>query len=129
MDLIDCVLENRFIKGLYPDGVSNDLCVGHLGLNADADFSLDIHVRKAPSQEVKKWGEWGKDYDRVVFVMRGTHIDNIDIFGCGQFDFERLSCSHMDERFYFELAGSNWKIAFSFKTLTIQQCRTYISDD
>src|ERR1700712_4580793 len=126
MNLIDGILNGEFLHIIFPDGLKEDVYVGHLGLDPGADFSLNIHVKQKPNREIAKWGVWGENYDTIVIALLGTRIDDIQISGWKNIDFQKINYTYDNERYRLESEGMEWKIQFTFQTLTFQQCRTYM---
>ncbi|RJX74127.1 hypothetical protein [Pseudomonas sp. LS-2] len=127
MNFIDCVYNNTFLKTIFPKGVTDLVFMAHIGLNPESEFSLNIHTKQKPSREVPKWGVWGVNYDTVVITMLGTGIDHIQISDWNKIGYSILRCESLNGKFRLETVGEDWAVAFTFKTLTFQQCRTYRS--
>jgi hypothetical protein len=60
LNLIECILNNKFLNTLYPEDILTPVYLAHLGLNRNSDFSLDVHVNQQPCREVSKMGSMGE---------------------------------------------------------------------
>lgn len=127
MNIVDSIYNNIFLKKIFSCGITGEIYIGHLGLNPDADFSANLHVKQQPEIEIHKWGKWGENYDTIVIALLGTQIDDLEITGWKQVSFSQAQCSNVDKRYVLQSAGDGWKVHFTYKTLTFQQCRTYLS--
>jgi hypothetical protein len=127
MNILDGIYNNKFLKSVFPAGLTESVFIAHIGFDPDSEFSLNIHTRQKPSREIPTWGVWGIDYDTVVIVMLGTGIDDIEIADWNKIDYGNVECELRNRKLHIQTKGKDWKIAFTFKTLTFQQSRTYLS--
>nr|WP_202807468.1 hypothetical protein [Gilliamella apicola] len=133
MNIIDIIINNHFLKQLYPHGIHN---VSIVYFSTDLDnYTLKIRTNVRPAIEVEKWGVWQKDYD-VVEIELGSNlikkieclnwlnnkkeICNVDI-QIKEKDFQLIKFDSKDKDWYLYIEILN--------SLLFQRCKVYIKEE
>lgn len=125
MNLLETISRNNFLKELYPEGLAEEVLIGHLGFDVGNRFSLNIHTKQRPAKDIAKWGVWGNDYDTVVICLLGQRVQDITISNWDRVGFADLICETRGDCHSISSRGENWHIGLSYRSLVFQECRTY----
>jgi len=105
------MVDNVFLTKLFPDGLTDPVCLGQIlfGLQGRFYLNLNIHIKQKPSIEVDKWGEWGKDYNVIVIRLNGTCKDSA-IKNWGNADYAPISIDTRGDTLVISQTGFDWSI-------------------
>ncbi|WP_338804931.1 hypothetical protein WDV76_07165 [Xenorhabdus griffiniae] len=126
MNIIE-VINNKFLTSLFPEGLSDNILLGHIALDIADQISLNIHVTQKPKEEVPKWGVWGKDYNVIVIKVIGQFLRKIEIINWQKITPSELIFFKKDDVYSFKLKGEEWSVSIELETLTFQRCDVYIA--
>ncbi|MCC8466700.1 hypothetical protein [Photorhabdus bodei] len=126
MNIIDFISRNIFLKQIFPNGLTESVLLGQIGLNVGGQLSLNIHTQQKPEQEVSKWGIWGKNYNVIVIRLLGLGGENVIINGCKKINYGKINVIKGDNRTFITQTGDEWFIEIDVDHLIFQGCDTYI---
>jgi hypothetical protein len=126
MNIISCFGENPFLLGLFPDGLTEDVLIGQIGLDVGGLFRLNIHTKQRPKKEVAKWGIHGQHYDVIVIKLLGNNFSEIHTESWKDITYAQLNCTMENEAIKLQCGNDVWQFSASFGSLTFQGCTTYI---
>jgi hypothetical protein len=127
MNIIECINRNLFLKNLFPDGLTEDVLRGQLELKSSGTFGLNIHTFQQPSQEIKKWGVRGQDYEVIVIKLLGSGIADIGIKNWKNITYAKLDCQIENSWIHLSSSGQFWEVGIYCQSLTFQGCETYLT--
>lgn len=125
---IECFSNTFFLKKLFPNGVHTSILINVITVSAYSYSRLEFYIRQKPEIEVKKWGQWGIDYD-CLYIETLTNISpadvkitNIEKIGFNLYDFER------NEQGMIEIKSNskNGSIHFSAEPLAVQTIKPFL---
>ncbi|QEM82657.1 Imm50 family immunity protein [Halomonas binhaiensis] len=128
MDFLDLIDRNVFLTKVFPDGLNEPVKIGKLCLEVGGRSSINIHVKKKPDIEVKKWGEWGKDYNTIVLVLSGGRVDEIKATNWEKSDYQDIHIKSIEKKYLVSQKGQDWEVEFSTDGFVFQECRVYFDD-
>ena len=126
MNIISCFVENPFLLGLFPDGLTEDVLIGQIGLDVGGLFRLNIHTMQRPKKEVAKWGIHGQHYDVIVIKLLGNNFSEIHTKNWKDITYAPLKCTMENNAIKLQCGNDDWQFSASFGSLTFQGCSTYI---
>ena len=124
MNLMDAIERNVFLEKVFPEGVADTLEIRQLCLEKSGRTTIRILVKQKPAIDVKKWGEWNKDFDTLGVVLTGSSIHNVEIENWEGSGPSSLNVSKKDDLFCFLQEGNDWKISFSCDSFIFEEIVT-----
>ncbi|MFK7050538.1 hypothetical protein FLACOL_00244 [Flavobacterium columnare] len=129
MNIIDVLQNNLFLNQLYPKGIK-DFFISKIELNYFNKVTVILNCRDKPEIAVKKWGEWGKNFNVVTIEFSVQFLKNINILNWENSSNFNCNCSIKKEdlinvRFY----GDDWDINFSTNNgMLFQKADVYLEE-
>jgi len=128
VDFLGIVQNNNFLNKLFPEGLSEKIGLIRLNIGPDNKASFCLEVTKKPSIEVKKWGEWGKDYNVILLYFYGE-ISDIMVDRFGLFRGCNLKVSGSDGLYTTIFYGENVHVEIEFKDIFYEKGIPVFYDD
>lgn len=130
MNLLEVTERNFFLKQLFPEGVE-EFFIGQVELTCFDRITMTLHTFKQPKIGVKKWGEWGRDYNIITLDMLFTNVNKFSIqnWQNNRMDIAIVSIEkNLENKLVLIFEGNQWKLEIEAGVLTYQSSSVYIID-
>ncbi|WP_332405583.1 hypothetical protein [Vibrio metschnikovii] len=81
MNIFYLIQPNPFLSSIYPNGIVGEILVGNIEFTSGGHVFLTIHTKNCPQKEVKKWGEFGNNYNTVSLKLSMYNAESTSISG------------------------------------------------
>lgn len=130
MNLIDIIYPNPFLQSLFPQGLANELLVGKVEFDSSGHSWLTIHTKQSNHANVKKWGEYSKDYNTIAIKLSICNLKSFSVvkwFNAGYLPVEIIK--NNDEGYIFRQEGEVFKIEIEAEFFSFHSCDTYLNNE
>jgi hypothetical protein len=138
MNIIDIIDNNYFLKQLYPNGLQK-MCLSHIKVDCFKNIAITLQTTENPNIEIKKWGQWGANYNVIAIDITSNMMDDFYISNWGKSKLENCECkielfkenenSHFNNIYNVIFYTEDWNVKISTKSFTYQESRVYILDE
>lgn len=129
MNFVNLISRNKFLVQLYPMGILTEVRIGQFSLDVGERSSLNIHTRQQPVIEVKKWGKWNKDFNRVVIKLLGSRTKEVFASDWSMIDYHDLLMNREGGVIYLKQKSELWEFNVALEGLVFQSCEVYLEDE
>lgn len=103
---LDFFGNNFFLKKIFPSGVNNHIFIKNISTVVNGNSSLDFFIKQRPEIDVKKWGQFGIDFNALwIKTSNNINFSKVIIENIQDLGFSSLEINSKD--FCFTLYSSN----------------------
>mgnify|MGYP007066661519 CR=1 FL=1 len=130
MNLLDIIYPNPFLQSLFPQGLSNELLVGKVEFDSGGHSWLTIHTKQRTQTTVKKWGEYGKDYNRTAIRLSICNSKKVSVVEWFNADYLPVDIIKKDDKgCIFRQRGEVFYIEIEAEFFSFHSCDAYLNDE
>lgn len=126
MNILDHI-NNQFVSSIYASVNVERSNVGFFSIDNSGYLTIDLHLRDKPLKDIRKWGEWNKDYNVVVIKLILEGIQNLQCDNIN--DLTNLmmdDCFCEGQIFTLIFKGNNQILKIEYTSSTFQGCSKYL---
>lgn len=112
LNLYDTVDEQIFFNKFFSKDMFNEILIGNVELNFPDSIVVNIHTKAKPKMEIPKYGQWGNNYNVIVFELWARLDGNISIHNRNMMTFHRINVTKTDTGYLFSQQGDDWSFTF-----------------
>ncbi|MCD5362662.1 immunity 50 family protein [Chromobacterium aquaticum] len=126
MDLLNRIARNTFLLDLFPSGLEQPLFLGQISLDVGGRLSFKLHTRQRPAMEVRKWGQWERDYNTIVIKLFAHAGADIRISNWREARYCALQLEVDGETLRLKQASGAFSLELALSHLLFQECSVYM---
>lgn len=120
--------ENKFVSSLFPKGLTDKVRVMRLNFNAKNNLDISVHIDEKPDIDVKKWGEWGVDYNSIILEGFFCDVNKAMINNWTPLNEGIFSLKKEDGFFIFDFKSDTGNFYIVFEHIIFQKAHVYLMD-
>jgi hypothetical protein len=123
---IDKLDNNIFLKKLFPNGIVSPMLIGRFNLDLSGYCDIDIHVKQEPALNLKKYGNWGEDFNVIVLKLKGKVCGDILITNWSKNEFVDLEFAELNKGWILKAQKNDFKFYTELDGLIFQEISVYL---
>lgn len=138
MNILNIIYNNKFIKQIYPDGISK-LALTNLKFDCFGNIELTLQTQKKPNIEITKWGKWEKDFNIIALKITSNTLEQINVvnwktINIKECDYkitilEEDKVNSINNIYKIIFYQEDWQVVIITKSFIYQGIDTYILED
>ena len=83
----DYIKGHDFLGKIFPGGICmKNILLSNICIKISGGAVISLHTKDKPKTDVKKWGEWGRNYNTLVINLLLVGVNNFCIDGWDELD-------------------------------------------